>query len=40
MAAVVFPFTMELLVVVLFGIVALPVWAATKLFESIEEKRN
>ena len=37
MAAVVFPFTMELLVVVLFAIVALPVWVATQILDAIDE---
>ena len=37
MVAIVFPFTMELLVVVLFGIVALPVWIATKILDAIDD---
>lgn len=36
MTAIVFPFTMELLVVVLFGLVALPVWVATRIVDAVE----
>lgn len=38
MVAIVFPFTMELLVVVLFAVVALPVWVVTRLLDAIEER--
>ncbi len=37
MALLVFPFTMELLVVVLFSLLALPVWAATWLVDAVED---
>jgi|AntDeeMinimDraft_5_1070356.scaffolds.fasta_scaffold00513_12 general stress protein CsbA len=37
MAAIIFPFTMELLVIVLFGLVALPVYVATRLLDAIED---
>ena len=40
MAAIVFPFTMELLVVVLFSLVAIPVWLATRLFEFLDAAMN
>ncbi|MCU4801095.1 hypothetical protein OB920_12010 [Halobacteria archaeon HArc-gm2] len=37
MAAIVFPFTMELLVIVLFGLVALPVYVATRILDAVED---
>lgn len=37
MAAIIFPFTMELLVVVLFGLVALPVYVATRVLDAVED---
>lgn len=40
MVAIVFPFVMELLVVVLFAAVALPVWLATRLLDAIEDRRT
>ena len=36
MALLVFPFTMELLIVVLFSIVAFPVWAVSRLLDAVE----
>lgn len=36
MVAVVFPFTMELLVVVLFSLLAVPVWIATRLLDALD----
>lgn len=40
MVVIVFPFTMELIVVVLFAIVALPVWVATRILEAIDDEMS
>jgi hypothetical protein len=37
MVAIIFPFTMELLVVVLFGLVALPVYVVTRILEALDD---
>ena len=33
----VFPFTMELIVVVVFTVAALPIWVATRLLDALDE---
>jgi hypothetical protein len=37
MVAIIFPFTMELLVVVLFGLVALPVYVVKRILEALDD---
>ena len=37
MAVIIFPFTMELLVIALFSILAVPVWIATQLLDAVED---